>query len=607
MIFLNTRQVSRFSSIIQSRTLYTSMLFAFAVQVFPHAAKAAFFDEADNRNEHSLLQEAPESSAERATEMMDAVKTLRVLENTYNQDALQFAKQGIEKLQSGDKQQGLKELSEAWSLDRRLIMVGVALGINHLQNREYQEALQLAKEIQTATTQADFGLGYTLEGMVHAAKGELDEAEKAFKTAIKATPTEKNALLNLAMLGVDKKKYSDAKLYLQKVIDIDSTNLKALEQLAKIEVALGNSQNATLLLNKAMNAHPNEIGPVIALSQIYLTLHDYQGVLRLTENNPNPGILEMRGKAYLNLGERDEAKEVFENIIQKLPQSASANYLLAEFFANTGKLEDASQQIESTIKKDPNFLPARIGQVKTLFFNGKSDEAYKAAQVLINEFGDKQEVISIAGWLATKRRDFKAAEKYFEQIAKNKLDTEVVLWWVNSLWAQNKQDDGFKILKNWLKEHPDDIGVQMALADGYMGLQQKSEAKEAYLKIIEKQPKSASAYNNLAWLTQDTDLKQAIHYAESAYDLEKENPQVMDTLGLLLIKDGKLDQGEALLKLAADKAPENGEFLYHFAEALIMRKKHAEAVPIFVKLGKLNLSDAIRERVKVLSAEASKQ
>ena len=607
MTLLKKQLINISDAIIQPKASYVSLLLAIAMQMPSDNAKAALFDSNDIGIESSLFKTSPDKESSKADDLNSAIKNLIEYENTNNKEAIQLIKQGVEKLTTQERQQGLNELKKAWNLDKRLIPAGIAIGINHLQNREFEQALEIAKEIQKITTKEDFGLGYTLEGMAHAGKGELEQAEKAFKTAIKVMPTEKNALFNLASLAENKKNYKEAKTYLQKILDIESLNLNALEKLGRIESILGNTQNATSLLLKAVENHPNDNSPIIALAQVYLRAHDYQKVILLTDNKTDPGILEMRGKAYLNLGETEKAKETFESIIQQLPQAASANYLLAEFYAITGKVSEATQQIESAVSKDPKFLPARIGQVKTLFLSGKGDDANKSVQRLISEFGDKPEIISIAGWLATKQGDFKSAEKHFEQLAKNKADTEIILWWVNSLWAQNKRDDGFKVLKNWLNQNPKDLSAQLALADGYMGFQKKSEAKEAYLKLIEQNPKLTAAYNNLAWLTQETDLKQAINYAESALKLEGDNPQVLDTLGLLLIKDGKLDRGEALLKQATEKAANSDEILYHYAEVLVMRKKYVEANPILARLNQLNLTDSMRERVKTLTAEASKK
>ena len=600
MTITNKNQFNRISSIIQPKILYLSMIALFGVQVIDNTASAAFFDQSNTGREESLLQDTTETGTIKSMQDIDTIKNLFQFNNTPNLEAIRLTNQGLEKLKSGDKTQGLKDLQEAWKISPKTLISGVMLGLNHIENKDYNQALQIAKEIQKLITIDNYGLGYTIEGMAYAGKGELDKATSAFKEAIRLIPNETNSLLNLAILAEEQKSYSDAKKYLQKIIYTNPTHLIALEKLAKIEITLGNTEIANDLLKKAIKAYPEEIRPVILLAQNYLNLGQFQQVITLTQNKTNPAIMEMLGKAYLNLGEAEKAKQVFEKIIEQLPKSAPANYILAELYAKTGNLPEATKQIQITLNKDPKFLPARIGEVKTLFYNGKVSEAEKASQLLIKEFGNQQEVLSINGWISMHQNNYAQAEKYFEAMSKSNLNSEIVLWWVNSLWAQKKHDPGFAIINEWLQNHPDDARVQQALAEGYMGQQKTPQAKAAYLKLVKLQPKSASAYNNLAWLEKDEDLKKAIHYAETALSLEKENPQILDTLGMLLVNDGQIDKGAALLKQAVDKAPDDIELLYHWAEILILQNKNAEANLILDKLAKHEPNPVMQERIKTL-------
>jgi putative PEP-CTERM system TPR-repeat lipoprotein len=594
------------SDMIRPKILYVSMMIIIVMQVAANTASAATYREPDKYGlSDDALLKTPELGYSSYIESLQGIDDLTQFENTFDQKAKELAKQGSEKLKKGDTQQGLKDLQEAWRLDHKLIAAGVMVTLMHLKNKDYEQALKVAREIQQAKTEKDYGLGYTMEGMVYAAKGEFDNATAAFKEAIRLMPNEQNTLLNLATLAESQKNYVDAKTYLQKIIDIEPANLKALEQLAKIEFQLGDTEKAATLLNKAISAHPEAASPVIALAQNYLKLGKDKEVLAITENKTDPAILEMRGKAYLYLGEKEKARQIFEQIVKQLPQSAPANYILADFFAKTGNIPEAAKQIQNTINKDSKFLPARIGEIKTLFYAGKVAEADKARQSLLKEFDNQQDVLGIAGWLSMQQKDFVQAEKYFRQMAKANPNTEITLWWVNSLLAQKQYDQAITGMKDWLKLHPDDINVQLALADSYMGLQKKPEAKAAYLQLIKMQPKLVPAYNNLAWLVQEEDLKQAINYAETAWSLEKENPQVLDTLGMLLINDGQIDKGAALLKEAVNKAPDNSELLYHLSEVLVMQNKNAEAIPILDKLAKLELSPNMKDRIKILQAKAN--
>jgi Flp pilus assembly protein TadD len=61
-----------------------------------------------------------------------------------------------------------------------------------------------------------------------------------------------------------------------------------------------------------------------------------------------------------------------------------------------------------------------------------------------------------------------------------------------------------------------------------------NEAKERYKKVLNLQPNSAAAANNLAWLIaseKDGDLGEALRLAMQAKQAMPEEPHIADTLG----------------------------------------------------------------------------
>jgi tetratricopeptide (TPR) repeat protein len=72
------------------------------------------------------------------------------------------------------------------------------------------------------------------------------------------------------------------------------------------------------------------------------------------------------------------------------------------------------------------------------------------------------------------------------------------------------------------------------------------------IKVVTIRPNDAIALNNLAWtLLQDGSTRAARAYAERALDLAPHEPQVMDTLAVVLMELGELDRASELLQRAA--------------------------------------------------------
>ena len=107
----------------------------------------------------------------------------------------------------------------------------------------------------------------------------------------------------------------------------------------------------------------------------------------------------------------------------------------------------------------------------------------------------------------------------------------------------------------------------------------QGKAREGYEKLLKANPRFAPAANNLAWMIAEEgkDLARAQLLASGAYEAAPGDPQIADTLGWVLYKQGAYPRAEALLREAAEKLPTNAEVLYHLGMAQAKLDKNAEA------------------------------
>ena len=93
----------------------------------------------------------------------------------------------------------------------------------------------------------------------------------------------------------------------------------------------------------------------------------------------------------------------------------------------------------------------------------------------------------------------------------------------------------------------------------------QGKAREGYEKLVKANPRFAPAANNLAWMIAEEgkDLPRAFLLASAAYEAAPGDPQVADTLGWVLYKQGAYPRAAALFSEAAEKLPTNAEVMYH--------------------------------------------
>ena len=109
-------------------------------------------------------------------------------------------------------------------------------------------------------------------------------------------------------------------------------------------------------------------------------------------------------------------------------------------------------------------------------------------------------------------------------------------------------------------------------------------ARTVLEELVRQNPEHTLALNNLASLLEDEDPDRALEYAERAYALAPEAPFAKDTLGMVLLKQGRQEESMRLLRQASKKAPQVPLFRYHLAQALADSGEHAEARAILKDL-----------------------
>jgi len=108
----------------------------------------------------------------------------------------------------------------------------------------------------------------------------------------------------------------------------------------------------------------------------------------------------------------------------------------------------------------------------------------------------------------------------------------------------------------------------------------KKEAEAEYQKVLRLSPNHAMALNNLAYLyaEESRSLPQALRYATRAFMLAPQDDSIRDTLGYVLLKNGRIDQGIRMLKKASESSPKNPSIWYHLALAYKANGDSSQAV-----------------------------
>lgn len=189
------------------------------------------------------------------------------------------------------------------------------IGLDHIQNGRLELGLRellRAERIDSRNAQIQHGLG-----MAYVAKGKVAEAERHFERALSLDSDLQDARYNLATLYLNTGRYEEALRESRKLYD-DPTFIapwRALTNMGWAEYRLGRIEEARELLQLSRDYAPRYWPTLL-----------------------NLGILEAER------GHRVEAIELFEQLLALEPGAsaeAETNYRLGEIYVSLGKREQA--------------------------------------------------------------------------------------------------------------------------------------------------------------------------------------------------------------------------------------------------------------------------
>ncbi len=488
----------------------------------------------------------------------------------------------MSRLASGDVARGTAELEAAADMEGSPLQTDMALIATHLSKRDYDKALKAIDALEKK--QPSNPLVYNLRGGAYTGKQDFANARKAFEKALAIDPAYYPAAANLAQLDLRDKKPQDARKRFDSVLAANKNSVAAMVAIAVLERSAGNEKSFVEWLGKATRADTKAIQPRTLLVQHYIGKKDPQRALSIAREaqTANPGsaeALELLGGAQIAAGEKDNAVVTFGKLVALAPQAPGAHLWLASAQAVNKNLSEARKSLNKALELKPDLLDAQVGLIGLDMQENRPHDAIKRAQQIQQQQPKSPAGFAIEADIQVRQKQFAKAAALYQKAFDLDKNSALAMKLHGSLVASGKTAEADAKAAQWLKEHPDDIGMRAYLAEAYMKQSQHKPAIAEYERILKAAPDSILALNNLAWLYQQQKDKRAIALAERAYKLQPNLPAVMDTLGWAHVELGDAQRGLGLLRQAYAKQPDQGTIHYHFAAALfkVGERQNAQA------------------------------
>ena len=450
--------------------------------------------------------------------------------------------------------QAIAESDNGTSADMALIAIA-------FERKDFEKALRAIDTLERK--QPDRPLAATLRGRTLLAMQDVDGARKNFERALTIAPGYFPAVSDLAGLDVAAKRPQDAKKRIEAFLVKNPNNGQALVALAKIAAVSGaGKEEVTTLLGKAISANPTDSEPRLLLIELYVRSKNLNQAMSAAQNGvaalpDSAELMDALGRVQQESGDVSQAIASYNKLIDMLPNSPRPYLRLAEVHMASKNIGAADQNLRKALEIKPDLIGAQRGLVGLKVASGKFQEALAVAHTVQQQRPKEGVGFELEGDIDAAQNDWNAAATEYRTALQQAPSSELAVKLHSALLASRNVFVAEEFASDWRKDHPTDAWFLFHLGDSALTRKDYPAAEKVYIEVTRLQPKNAPAFNNLAWVTDRLHKEGAIAYAQTANDLEPNQPSFIDTLAMLLAEVKQYDKAIALQMKAMALEPSN--------------------------------------------------
>ena len=483
-------------------------------------------------------------------------------------------------LNAGRPDEAVSELEDAIARapeDQRLVAAYV---ISLIEAGEFGAALIAAERMIEGSP--DDPLPHNLKAAAHLAKGELEAAQNAMLEAVRLAPGDPAVSINLAQMAMLRGDPDEARRIYKEALRLNPGHLNLSLALARLEAQQGEFPAMRQLLEASIDRHPEALTPRLVLGRFLMGRNEPRRVLALLEPVQQSAgndreMLDLLAQAQIAAGQDARAVTTLRRLATHVPESAEAFYRLGMGFEEANSARDAQAHYGRALGLNPEHTGSLERLAVLRLRDGDGDGALTLARRLQATEEAATVGYSIEGRVHRAASRYPEAVKAFGSAYEMSPSSDSAVALGLALVGAGQADDAATLWGQRVNENPDEDSVRFQLAQILLTLERHDDAVREYEELVRTQPRNLVVLNNLAFLYQEADDPRALEYAERAYALSPGTPEVLDTLGWILVTQGEIDRGLGLLETARARLPHRPEVRYHYAAALAKAGQSARA------------------------------
>lgn len=464
----------------------------------------------------------------------------------------------------------------------------------------FDEARQL---IANALKQGETTLLFNLSALIELRSNNPQAASAMLDKSFAIDPNDPAALYYRALIRASSADgdLAGAIADLTKVRDRLPNNLEARLLLGEILYRRGDTPQAIQEFEAIRERYPAERRAVLRLAELYINAvpprwQQAERVVRETRELPglidDPELLNAEAIVLLNQGKVRAAEPLINQAAQKSPNSMAITQTQIDVLLALDRHDQVLQAVDNALKRAPNLFwlySARGRAEVALRRSAEATASFTRAIELAIESGGNQLAQPVVLQMAERLGADVAAKALGDRMS----DPGWKIILAPLFDVQGQRDRAVQLADELIaaRESMRRVQLEAALrtaAQTYHNARDYEKAYKAYKDLLELRPDDFGALNNIAFLLVTEGAPgggppEALTHIKKAYDIVRaaggSNPMIADTYGWVLILNGQLDAGIAVLEKVIEEA-EIPDAFFHLGSGYFRKEMYPQAVAV---------------------------
>jgi tetratricopeptide (TPR) repeat protein len=366
--------------------------------------------------------------------------------------------------------------------------------------REFQDMatnLRAAVEIDPEFAAARIKLG-----SLYAMAGALELAEEQAGMLTDADRERVDAKILLAQIAAANGDLELASQKLEEALALDSSNMQALGLLVSISASTNLTDALALLDQGIVDAEDDRPLRLLRIQILQRAgnyedevIAEYQGLM---SDYPDEVAFGYRLAQFLaESGRVNDVEPVLRQIITNDPGNVEARLALTQYAANTQGPEEAEALLLQFVEELPDSHTLRLSLARLYQQTGRSEQAYeeyeRVASSARNEDAGLTAMVRMAG-INLANGDTEAGQELLEQVLSvDSLNTDALLLRGALYIDQKEYKSAVSDLRSLLRTEPDNLQAQLLIAKAHSDAGDILLAEDAYKRVLNIDPGNVTA------------------------------------------------------------------------------------------------------------------